>query len=185
MILAFDYYFALSLLWGSCCRYSGTGRPPTPQFSNSTSSITAMVALCGLPRTSKSRSLTPLIATRAPSVTILKRLRLVGKRKHSEQNGAFHHQKLLPFQGLLIWWSYCLARYSCSRLLPFQAFFRGALLYASLSARKICPAYFFDRNRTSKKPRPLPKPHCFIGLALIGKKKDFLFPWLIAQLDDE
>src|SRR5258707_11026871 len=90
----FDYYFALSLLWGSCCRYSGTGRPPTPQFSNSTSSITAMVALCGLPRTSKSRSLTPLIATRAPSVTILKRLRLVGKRKHSEQNGAFHHQKL-------------------------------------------------------------------------------------------
>ena len=29
------------------------------------------------------------------------------------------------------------------------------------------------------------KPHCFIGLALIGKKKDFLFPWLIAQLDDE
>jgi CubicO group peptidase (beta-lactamase class C family) len=29
------------------------------------------------------------------------------------------------------------------------------------------------------------KPHCFIGLALIGKKKDFLFPWLIAQLDGE
>jgi hypothetical protein len=24
--------------------------------------------------------------------------------KHSEQNGAFQHQKLLPFQGLLIWW---------------------------------------------------------------------------------
>ena len=29
---------------------------------------------------------------------------------------------------------------------------------ASLSARKICPAYFFDRNRTSKKLRQLPKP---------------------------
>jgi integrase len=29
------------------------------------------------------------------------------------------------------------------------------------------------------------KPHCFIGLALIGKKKDFLFPWLIVELEDE
>jgi hypothetical protein len=29
------------------------------------------------------------------------------------------------------------------------------------------------------------KPHCFIGLALIGKKKDFLFRWLIAQFGDE
>jgi hypothetical protein len=37
----------------------------------------------------------------------------LGSEKHWEQNGAFHHLKLLPFQGLLIWWSYCLARYSC------------------------------------------------------------------------
>src|SRR5258708_34779711 len=67
----FDYYFALSLLWGSCFRYSGTGRPPTPQFSNSTSSITTMVALCGLPRTSKSRSLTPLMSAAFCSGVVL------------------------------------------------------------------------------------------------------------------
>src|ERR1700747_1766146 len=29
---------------------------------------------------------------------------------------------------------------------------------ASLSVQKICPAYFFDRNRMSKKLRQLPKP---------------------------
>ncbi len=34
----------------------------------------------------------------------------------------------------------------------------GRSACASLSARKICPAYFFDRNRTSKKLRQLPKP---------------------------
>jgi hypothetical protein len=34
----------------------------------------------------------------------------------------------------------------------------GRSANASLSARKICPAYFFDRNRTSKKLRQLPKP---------------------------
>ena len=34
----------------------------------------------------------------------------------------------------------------------------GRSASASLSVQKICPAYFFDRNRTSKKLRQLPKP---------------------------
>jgi hypothetical protein len=34
----------------------------------------------------------------------------------------------------------------------------GRSASASPSARKICSAYFFDRNRTSKKLRQLPKP---------------------------
>jgi len=39
----------------------------------------------------------------------------------------------------------------------------GRSASASLSARKICPAYFFDRNRTSKKLRQLPKPRLCCG----------------------
>jgi hypothetical protein len=39
----------------------------------------------------------------------------------------------------------------------------GRSANASLSVRKICPAYFFDRNRTSKKLRQLPKPRLCCG----------------------
>src|SRR5260370_5346753 len=51
--------------------------------------------------------------SRKKTVSFRNAFRWVGKRKHSEQSGAFHHQKLLPFQGLLFWWSDCLTRYSC------------------------------------------------------------------------
>ena len=45
-----------------------------------------------------------------------------------------------------------------SQLLPLQAFFRGALLTLRFRLKKYAPAYFFDRNRTSKKLRQLTKP---------------------------
>src|SRR5258707_8199444 len=41
---------------------------------------------------------------------------------------------------------------------PSRPYSAGRSANASLSVRKICPAYFFDRNRTSKKLRQLPKP---------------------------
>jgi hypothetical protein len=40
--------------------------------------------------------------SRKKTVPFRNAFELVGKRKHWEQNGAFHHQKLLPFQGLLL-----------------------------------------------------------------------------------
>jgi hypothetical protein len=71
------------------------------------------------------------------------------------------HLKRLPFPVSLTLRGTChlnplppRPRGSCA----FQAFYPRRSASASLSARKICPAYFFDRNRTSKKLRQLPKP---------------------------